>query len=171
MSTRMEVRLRGHLASRCGRILHQPRAPRASCEPELSCVLTISSAPLTTPARTFENQSPPSLASPGNSTNSANGFSSNERLNSCIAPPAPAPAPVLDGPEGVVGPSDVPGERGLEALGPDVLRCVTVGVMLRNILKPTWAMGTGQLEIWDLYPLRIPSHRADSSALLATASA
>lgn len=43
---------------------------------------TISNAPLITPQSTFENQSPPSRASDGNSANSANGFSSKVRMNS-----------------------------------------------------------------------------------------
>ena len=47
--------------------------------------LTISKAPLTTPHNTFENHNPPSLASGGNSANSANGFSSNVSMNSCGA--------------------------------------------------------------------------------------
>jgi hypothetical protein len=47
--------------------------------------LTISKAPLTTPHNTFENHNPPSLASGGNSANSANGFSSNVSINSCGA--------------------------------------------------------------------------------------
>lgn len=82
---------------------------------------TISSAPRRTPHKTLLNQRPPSSASSGSSTNSANGFSSKVRVNQ--GPDVAGLPPVLVGrlEAGAVG-----GEW------------VTAGVMFKNDLNPTY---------------------------------
>ena len=84
--------------------------------------LTISNEPLSTPHRMLLNHSPPSNASSGNSTNSANGFSSKVKVK---YDPATA-----------AGWEDV--LFGLEdACGGGGAGCVTIGVIFRNDLNPT----------------------------------
>ena len=84
---------------------------------------TISSAPRMTPQRTLLNHRPPSNASSGSSTNSARGFSSRVSVNEEPIALANPGGPLF----GRLG------EAGGKAL------CVTVGVMLRKDLNPTYA--------------------------------
>ncbi len=81
---------------------------------------TISSAPRRTPHKTLLNQRPPSRASSGSSTNSANGFSSKVSVN--------------HGPDVAGLPLVLVGRLEEGAVGGE---WVTVGVMFKNDLNPT----------------------------------
>jgi hypothetical protein len=93
----------------------------------IGMLLTISSAPRITPQRILLNQSPPSSASSGSSTNSARGFSSS--VNVKYEP-------------------DIVCDMGCEVdaglgEGGGCTKCVTVGVILRKDLKPTYLQFRG----------------------------
>lgn len=83
---------------------------------------TISKAPRITPHRTLLNQSPPSRASSGNSTKSANGFSSNVNVNDDPTPAWPRDTVLA----GLLGGAD------------GGMLCVTLGAMFKKDLKPTY---------------------------------
>lgn len=155
---------------------------------ELCRELTISKAPLMTPARTFEYQRPPfpfaSLsafffptwlwlvgfinASLGNSTNSANGFSSNCKWNSrgwdCWLGEGES-----EFEEEVVG-SWGPLRLGLEV--EDGSGWMTVGVMFKKVLKPIWVWKNwkrrGDIELQKIrIHLQLGFYRQDGKSIYA----
>ena len=92
-----------------------------------ACARTISKHPLNTPHNTLLNHSPPSSASSGSSTNSASGFSSNVSVKEgCGADVAGCACACAW--EDVGGSGDEEGRAEV---------CVTMGTMLRKVLKPT----------------------------------
>lgn len=108
--------------------------------------LTISNAPRSTPTRTLLHHNPPSLASGGSSTNSERGFSSRMRENSwppdadpAAAPLAPAGAAAVAEDAEVEAADEEPSPAAVGAAPALPSWWMTVGVTLRNILKPTFA--------------------------------